>query len=67
VVLEVLQGDREPVELAGKLIGYEPKTSFNEGLKHTIQWFKDNWDKIEASAEFGPGASSAVREMTVRR
>ncbi len=51
------------IERAKELIGYEPKTSFEEGLKHTIQWFKKNWEKIEASASFGPGISSAVREM----
>ena len=53
------------IELAKKLIGYEPKTSLEDGLKRTIQWFKDNWEKIEASAQFGPGVSSAVREMVV--
>ena len=53
------------IDRARELIGYEPKTPFEEGLKGTIQWFHDNWDKIEASAEFGPGASSAVREMVI--
>jgi len=53
------------IDRAHELIGYEPKTGFEKGLQNTIQWFKDNWDKIEASARFGPGASSAVREMTV--
>ena len=53
------------VELAEKLIGYKPSVSFEKGLKKTIQWFHYNWEKIEASAEFGPGASSAVREMVV--
>ena len=43
------------IELAKKLIGYEPKMQFEEGLKITIQWFRDNWQKIEASTEFGPG------------
>jgi hypothetical protein len=33
----------------------------SEGLVHTIDWFKQNWDKIEAGASFGPGMSSAVR------
>lgn len=55
------------VGLAGKLIGYKPSVSFEEGLKRTIEWFHDNGDKIETSAEFGPGASSAVREMVVRK
>jgi len=49
------------IEKAKKLIGYEPKTSFEEGLRNTIKWFRDNWDKIKASARFGPGTSSAVR------
>ncbi|WP_198470854.1 NAD-dependent epimerase/dehydratase family protein [Acetomicrobium sp. S15 = DSM 107314] len=53
------------IELANKLIGYEPKMTFEEGLGNTIQWFRDNWKNIEASAEFGPGASSAVREMVI--
>ncbi|MEM4655042.1 MAG: NAD-dependent epimerase/dehydratase family protein [Thermosphaera sp.] len=49
------------VDKARKLIGYEPKTTFEEGLRNTIKWFKDNWENIEKSARFGPGASSAVR------
>ena len=53
------------IDRARELIGYEPQTSFDEGLQRTVQWFRDNWDKIEASARFGPGVSSAVREMTV--
>jgi UDP-glucose 4-epimerase len=52
------------VDRARELIGYHPSTPFEEGLQHTIQWFDDNWDRIEASARFGPGISSAVREMT---
>jgi len=51
------------IEKAKKLIGYEPKMKFEEGIKRTIQWFKDNWDKIDACAEFGPGISSAVRDF----
>jgi UDP-glucose 4-epimerase len=52
------------VERARELIGYEPSTPFQKGLQQTIQWFRDNWNRIEASARFGPGASSAVREVT---
>ena len=51
------------IELAGELIGYKPTIPFEKGLEKTVQWFRDNWDKIEASAEFSPGASAAVREM----
>jgi nucleoside-diphosphate-sugar epimerase len=51
------------VEKARQLIGYDPNTPFEEGLAQTVRWFRDNWDRIEASASFGPGASSAVRQM----
>jgi nucleoside-diphosphate-sugar epimerase len=54
------------IDRARQLIGYEPKTSFEVGLKNTINWFKENWDKIEASARFGPGVSSAVRDFFQR-
>jgi len=50
------------VERAGKLIGYKPRTRFKEGLAATIEWFGNNWEEIERSASFGPGASSAVRD-----
>jgi nucleoside-diphosphate-sugar epimerase len=50
------------IDRARELIGYEPKISFEEGLKNTVDWFKENWDKIEGSARFNPGISSAVRE-----
>lgn len=51
------------IDRAREVIGYKPSTFFEEGLKNTIQWFHDNWNCIEASARFGPGISSAVREM----
>ncbi|MBN1580637.1 MAG: NAD-dependent epimerase/dehydratase family protein [Anaerolineae bacterium] len=53
------------IDHARELIGYEPKADFQEGLQNAIQWFRDNWDRIDQAARFGPGASSAVREMTV--
>jgi nucleoside-diphosphate-sugar epimerase len=49
------------IDRARELIGYDSKMGFDEGLRLTIQWFRDNWDKIEASAEFPPGMSSAVK------
>jgi nucleoside-diphosphate-sugar epimerase len=54
------------IERARALIGYEPNTPFEVGLANTVQWFRDNWEKIEASAHFGPGVSSAVREMVAK-
>ncbi|MEK7376825.1 MAG: NAD-dependent epimerase/dehydratase family protein [Candidatus Margulisiibacteriota bacterium] len=50
------------VDKAKNLIGYEPKTEFKTGLSSAIDWFKNNWKDIEASASFGPGLSSAVRD-----
>jgi nucleoside-diphosphate-sugar epimerase len=55
------------IDKARELIGYEPSTPFGVGLQHTIEWFHDHWEKIEASARFGPGLSSAVREMAVNQ
>jgi nucleoside-diphosphate-sugar epimerase len=49
------------IDKARKLIGYEPVVDFEEGFQTNIEWFKDNWDKIEAVADFPPGMSSAVR------
>ena len=51
------------IDRARELIGYSPSTQIAEGLANTIQWFRDNWTHIEACARFGPGVSSAVREM----
>ncbi|GAJ05868.1 unnamed protein product, partial [marine sediment metagenome] len=53
------------IDRARELIGYEPNTPFDEGLQDTVQWFRDHWEEIQASAHFGPGVSAAVREMTV--
>ena len=50
------------VEKAGNLINYEPNIDFKDGLANTIEWFRNNWDEIDACASFGPGASSAVRD-----
>lgn len=49
------------VDLAGELLGYRPSVDFDTGLDRTIAWFRQNWDRIEASARFGPGMSAAVR------
>lgn len=29
-----------------KALGYEPKTTIDEGLKKTFKWYKDNWEKL---------------------
>jgi UDP-glucose 4-epimerase len=49
------------IDRARDLLGYEPQMEFDRGLQNTVQWFKDNWDRIKRDAEFPPGMSSAVR------
>jgi nucleoside-diphosphate-sugar epimerase len=49
------------IEKAKELINYEPIVDFKEGFFANIEWFKDNWEKIEVLADFPPGMSSAVR------
>ena len=39
------------IDRARELIGYEPRVEFKEGLANTIQWFKNNWDRIEKAAK----------------
>ncbi len=51
------------IDRARDLLGYNPSVQFEEGLEITIKWFRDNWERIEAAARFGPGVSSAVREV----
>ena len=50
------------IDLAGQLIDYKPITSFDEGLKSNFDWFNNNWDKIQETADFPVGMSSAVRK-----
>ena len=55
------------IDRAKELLGYNPQTPLEIGLRHTIAWFVENWDKIDAAASFAPGMSSAVREMVVNQ
>jgi UDP-glucose 4-epimerase len=55
------------IDRAREVLGYEPKTQFEDGLKQTIDWFKINWDKIDRSAEFPPGMSSAVKGVNIKK
>ena len=50
------------IEKAKQILNYQPSTKFQEGLLKTINWFKENWDRIKESASFAPGISSAVRD-----
>jgi len=49
------------IEKAQSLIGYKPIVEFEEGFKTNVEWFQDNWEKIEQLSDFPPGMSSAVR------
>lgn len=40
------------IEKANDILSYKPSVSFDEGLERTHQWFVDNWNDIEESAEF---------------
>jgi nucleoside-diphosphate-sugar epimerase len=40
------------VDKANRVIGYEPKMPFKDGLLETHRWFVENWEIIEKSAEF---------------
>ena len=53
------------IDKARNLLGYEPRTSFQVGLAHALEWFRNNWEEIDAAAKFEPGVSSAVRDFTV--
>lgn len=37
---------------AKDILGYSPKVSFDDGLERTHNWFVENWDNIQHSAEF---------------
>jgi nucleoside-diphosphate-sugar epimerase len=37
---------------AKRLLGYEPQTTFEDGLKKVHEWFVANWADIARSAEF---------------
>lgn len=55
------------IDRARTILGYEPKTSFEEGLKQTLKWFQDNWEEIQRDAEFPPGMSSAVKNYVLKQ
>lgn len=40
------------IDKARRILKYEPKTDFMDGLRQTHAWFKKNWEDIKRSAEF---------------
>jgi UDP-glucose 4-epimerase len=55
------------IDRARELLGYNPQTPLDVGLRKTVEWFVENWERIQGSASFAPGMSSAVREMVVNQ
>jgi len=58
---------RASIDRARDLLGYEPKTAFDDGLQQTLAWFRANWQEIDRCAEFPPGMSSAVPGFAARK
>jgi len=50
------------IKKAEELVDYKPRVEFKEGLLNTILWFKDNWKKIEKTADFPSGINSAIED-----
>lgn len=40
------------IEKAEKILDYKPQTSFKKGVGNLHDWFKENWENIDKSAEF---------------
>ncbi len=40
------------IDKAKKILDYSPEMKFEDGLKKVHEWFNENWDNIEKSAEF---------------
>ena len=40
------------IDKAEKILDYKPQTSFEDGLKNVHEWFEENWEFIQESAEF---------------
>ena len=55
------------IDKAKDLLGYDPLTTFEDGLEQTIQWFRENWESINRDAEFPPGMSSAVKNYILKQ
>jgi len=40
------------IEKAGRILDYRPRIDFSEGIKNNLEWFRANWEKITAAADF---------------
>lgn len=53
------------IDRARDLLGYNPATKFEDGLRNTFEWFQKHWEEIKRGAEFPPGMSSAVKNYVL--
>jgi len=40
------------IKKAERVLGYKPLTDIKQGLRHTYEWFRGNWNLVKQSAEF---------------
>lgn len=40
------------IDKAYKILDYQPRVQFQDGIKEVYLWFKENWENIKRSAEF---------------
>jgi nucleoside-diphosphate-sugar epimerase len=43
---------RASIAKARRILGYEPRTGMEHGLRMTFDWIKSNWERIEACVAF---------------
>jgi nucleoside-diphosphate-sugar epimerase len=55
------------IERAKELLGYQPKMSFDDGLRATVEWFRVHWEEIRRDAQFPPGMSAAARGIVAKK
>ena len=46
------------IDRARQLLGYQPSTTFEEGLERTVAWFREHWELIRRHATFGEGLAA---------
>jgi UDP-glucose 4-epimerase len=50
--------------LARSVLGYEPHTPFAQGLERTVEWFRANWQRIEAHVGFAAAREAALDQAS---
>lgn len=55
------------IDKAKKILDYKPQTSFEGGLKNVHEWFGNNWENIQESAEFPENKKQQWANATVQK